>query len=100
MSEGEPKSAYEIAMEKLRARGDYQETSLSDEQKAEIAELRNRHKAKIAELEIKHQGDLRQAIESGSFEDAERLQEEFAGERARLEKELEAQVEKVRQQKK
>ena len=59
MTDEEPKSAIEIAMEKLRARGDYTETPLSDEQKSEIAEIRNRYKAKTAEFEIKQQSKMR-----------------------------------------
>ena len=51
MSEDEPKSAVELAMEKLRARGDFAETPLTDAQKAEIADTRSLYRAKIAELE-------------------------------------------------
>ena len=36
---GAPKSAYELAMEKLKARGDYEERKLTDKQKAAIADL-------------------------------------------------------------
>ena len=51
MSDDEaPKSAVELAMEKLRASG-FEETKLTDDQKAEIAELRSRCRASIAELE-------------------------------------------------
>lgn len=100
MSEGEPKSAFEIAMEKLRARGDFPEARLTEEQKAEIAEIRGRHKAKVAELEIHHQSDLRKAMDSEDFEQLEKLKETFAREKERLNQEVEEQVRKVRETKK
>ncbi len=50
-----PKSAVELAMEKLRMRGDYEEVKLTDEQKAEIADIRSRCHAQIAKLEIQHE---------------------------------------------
>ena len=49
---GAPKSAYELAMEKLKARGDYEEKKLTSKQKAAIADIRSRYRARIAEAEI------------------------------------------------
>ncbi len=88
-----PKSAVELAMEKLRARGDYEEVKLTDEQKAEIADIRSRCHAQIAELEIQHEGKL-PAV--GSFEEAEVLRAELKKEKGRLEEEMEKKVSKVR----
>ena len=79
-----PKSAVELAMEKLRASG-FSETQLTDAQKAEIAEIRSRCRAKIAELEIHHEGKLRGIA---SFEEAQILQDELTKEKARLEVEM------------
>jgi hypothetical protein len=93
MSEDEPKSAIEIAMEKLRARGDFEEKALSDEQKAEIAEIRSRTKARIAELEIKQASKMRQAA---SYEELESLKEELVREKQRLNDEMESEVRNVR----
>ena len=64
MPDDAPKSAYELAMERLRQKD--KETSvddrpLTDEQKAAIAEIRQFYKAKSAELEILHQAALRNA---------------------------------------
>lgn len=94
MSEDEPKSAVEIAMEKLRARGDFPQKLLTDEQKSDIAEIRNRFKARIAELEINQQDKMKKA---SSHEELESLQEEFVRERTRLNEKMEAEVRKVRE---
>ena len=94
MSDDEPKSAIEIAMEKLRARGDFPETSLTDEQKAEIGEIRSRYRAKIAELEIQQEAKMRAAT---SLEELDALREELAREKARLEEETEKKVRAVRE---
>ena len=96
MSEGEPKSSVELAMEKLRARGDFPDNPLSDEQKAEIAEIRSQCRAKIAEWEIKQQDKIRQAT---SFEELEGFKEELAREKTRLNENMEAEVQKVRDRK-
>ena len=88
-----PKSAVELAMEKLRARSDYEESKLTDEQREKIAEIRSRFKAKIAELEIHHQSKLQGA---GSYEELEALQAELKDEKAKLEQQMESKVEEVR----
>jgi hypothetical protein len=94
VSEDEPKSAVEIAMEKLRARGDFSQKPLTDEQKAEIAEIRTRYKARIAELEIKQQDKMNKA---SSYEEIESFKEELVKERIRLNEKMEAEVRKVRE---
>ena len=91
--EGAPKSAVELAMEKLRARG-FEEKILSDEQKSEIAEIRSRYRAKVAELEIQYEPKLRAAV---SLEELESLESELRKEKARLEEEMERKVSEVRE---
>jgi hypothetical protein len=57
MSEGAPKSAYELAMERLRqkdAEAGVVEQKLTDEQKAAIAEARSVYEARVAERQILH----------------------------------------------
>ena len=90
-----PKTAVEVAMEKLRARDDFKEVKLTDEQKVEIADIRSRCRAQIAELEIQLQGKLSGV---GSFEEAEILQAELRKEKVRLEEGMEKNVSKVRAQ--
>ncbi|GMR23061.1 MAG: hypothetical protein BMS9Abin37_1457 [Acidobacteriota bacterium] len=88
-----PKSAVELAMEKLQARGDFKEVKLTDEQKAEIADIRSRCRAQIAEIEIKHESALRAV---GSFDEAEVLRAELKKEKERLEQLTEKRVSEVR----
>ena len=95
MSDDEaPKSAVELAMEKLRA-GGFDEKKLTDEQKAEIADIRSRCRASIAELEIQQETKMR-AI--GSMEELELLRTELSREKKRLEEEMETKVSAVREQ--
>jgi len=93
VSEREPKSAIEIAMEKLRARGDFPDNPLSDKQKAAIADIRNQYRAKIAEWEIKQQDKIAKAT---SFEELEGFREELSRERTRLNEKMEEEVLKIR----
>ena len=57
MTDDEPKSAWEIAMERFRKqdaeRGEVEQT-LTREQKAAIEDCRRSYSAKVAELEIMH----------------------------------------------
>ena len=71
MSEDEPKSAYELAMERLRNKDVEQgieERSLTEEQKAAIAEAQRTCRAKLAELEIMHKSKV------AGIQDAEALE--------------------------
>ncbi len=93
MSDDEaPKSAVELAMEKLRASG-FEETKLTDDQKAEIAELRSRCRASIAELEIQQESKMQSV---GSMEELGLLRAELTKEKARLEEAMEKKVSAVR----
>ncbi len=61
MSEDEPKSAYELAMERLRKQDTEQgitEQALTGEQKQVIAEAQRACQAKLAELEIMQKSKL------------------------------------------
>src|SRR5207247_1017302 len=98
MVERAPKSAYEIAMEKLRARDREQgrgvEKALSEDQKRRIAEIRTQAKAKLAELEIYWQEKRAKLLyEPEALEKAEL---EYVTERRRVEERAEADVEKIR----
>ena len=94
--EDEPKSAFEIAMEKLKATGDTNPVSLTDAQKAEIAEIRSRFRAKVAELEIRHQDQMKQAVAQRSVEEIEKLRQQLTAEKARLHRDEENLVQKAR----
>lgn len=88
-----PKSAIEIAMEKLRAREGFEEKTLTDDQKAEIADIRSRYRAKIAEAEIHQQSKLGAVT---TLEELEALRGELAREKNRLTSEMERKVAEVR----
>jgi hypothetical protein len=82
-----PKSAYELAMERLRRKdaedGDVRET-VTEGQKAEIAEVRSRAEARIAELKILHQSrvsavfdpDARALLDAEFRRDIQRVEED------------------------
>ncbi|HXK60436.1 MAG TPA: hypothetical protein PLP42_11145 [Acidobacteriota bacterium] len=90
------KSAWEIALEKLNAQEAAPVEKLSEDQKAAIAEIRKRFKAKIAEAEIGAESRIKRAVQTGAFDQIEQIRQELVQERNRLNREMEAEVEKVR----
>jgi len=88
------KSAYELAMERFA--DDTPARSLTDAQKAELAELDQRYQAKIAEREIFLQGQLTKARAESDATAIEQLETQLRHEKARLEDEKEAAKDKVR----
>ena len=98
MSEDKPlKSAYELAMERLRAQdreaGVEDSKPLSDEQKEAIAELRRKAKARLAELEILHRKDVAAAADPEKLTE---LEERYETDRRRVESSLESGIARVR----
>ncbi|MBK1878389.1 hypothetical protein [Pelagicoccus mobilis] len=89
------KSAYELAMERL-AQKDGVQKPLSDEQKAQLAELDEKYKAKIAEREVFLTPKIAEAEASGNFSDAEDIRKQLANEKTRLEEEREEKKDAVR----
>ncbi len=88
------KSAYELAMEKLKKEAPDQ--TLSEEKKAELAELDNLYKSKLAEREVFLGGKIAEAEAIGDFEALEQLQRELASDKKTLEAELEEKKETIR----
>jgi hypothetical protein len=96
--DGAPKSAYELAMERLRkkdAEEGIERKPVTDAQRASIAEVRNFYESKLAEIDVLHQGRMRTLMEPEAREVAE---QEFRRERERLAGERDAKVEKIRRQ--
>jgi hypothetical protein len=94
--ESGPKSAYELAMERLRKKDEaagVEQRALSDEQKAAIAELRRVYNARLAQADLQHQDRLRLAYDPAV---REALDAEYRRERERLTSELDAKIEKAR----
>ena len=91
-----PKSAYELAMEKLRkkdAAAGVQEQVLSDEQRTAIAEARSLYESRVAERRIMHQSAV-----VGIFDPAE-IEErntELRRDLERFESDLDAQIRRIR----
>jgi len=99
MSDDRPKSAFELAMERLRQKdkeASIEDRPLTDEQKAAIAEARQFHKAKVAEREILHQAALRAA---GTHEEVERLNEELRRDQERLANDRDRKIAEIRREK-
>lgn len=91
-----PKSAYELAMERLRKKDadvGITRQPLTEEQKAAVAEIRNFYESKLAELEVLHQGQLRRLFDP---EQRATLEEEYRRDRDRLIRERDAKIEKAR----
>ena len=94
--EDEPKTAYELILERLkqkdRAEG-VSERALTDAQKAKIGELRKVYEAKLAEREILHQADLRKAPDPEALE---HLEQEYRRDRERMASERDHKIDEVR----
>jgi hypothetical protein len=91
-----PKSAVEIAMERMRrkdADNGVAERATTDEQKGLIAEARNLHASKVAELEILHRSKLARVIDPAERGQAE---DSYRRDLARLHGDLERKILKLR----
>ncbi len=89
------KSAYELAMERLEKKAP--SVALSDEQKAQIAEIDSTFRARIAEKELFLKDEIRKARSSGALEEAESFEKQLAFETRRLQEDCEAKKDKLRQ---
>lgn len=99
MSDDRPKSAFELAMERLRQKdkeASIEDRPLTDAQKAAIAEARQFYKAKVAEREILHQAALRAA---STHEEVERLNEELRRDQERLANDRDRKIAEIRREK-
>lgn len=89
------KSAYEIALERLEQQGIDKPSSqaLSEETRAEVAEIHSKARAELAQLEILHRDRL-----ANEAEPTARHQEEqsYLSERARIESRRDRDIEKRR----
>jgi hypothetical protein len=96
VSDQAPKSAYELAMERLRKKDQeagVEERPLTGEQRAAIAELRKVYEAKFAEREILHRAALRKARDA---EEQTVLEEQYRRDRERLASERDRKIEEAR----
>lgn len=96
-SESEPKSAYELAMERLRQKDAEQGVErrvLTDQQRSEIAEVKSLYEARIAEREIVHESQKAKAAADAAA--LEVVEEEYRRDRDRLIRERDSRIEKIR----
>jgi hypothetical protein len=94
--ESAPKSAYELAMERLRKKDEAAgvvEIPLTEDQKTAISELRSLYGAKLAQADLQHQAGLRMTFDPAV---REALDLEYRREHERLTGELDAKIEKAR----
>ena len=91
------KSAYELAMERLRLSDPDAAAPLTPEQKERLAEIDRVYQGKTAEREIFLKKQLDELLAAGNWEEAEKVEKQLASEKARLAEEKEAEKEKVRQ---
>lgn len=90
MTKGTPKSAFELAMEKLKRRDEeagVETAALTDAQREAIADVRRAYDAQVAERRILHQSALAKTLEPEARQELEanhrRDLGRFAGDRDR-----------------
>jgi hypothetical protein len=97
MSDDSLKSAYELALERLKAQDEAEGVEkarpLSAEQKRAITELRERARAKLAEMEILHRKNLASAK---TPEEAAQIEQAYRIDRRRVESSLESAIARAR----
>ena len=96
MSDDAPKSALEIAMERLKkqdADAGVVEHKLTDAQKAAIAEARSVYEARVAELQILHRSKQLSAAEPLEIE---KIEQEYRRDLERLASDRDAKIKKIR----
>ena len=92
-----PKSAYELAMERLRkndAEAGIERIPLTDDQKKAVAEIRSVYDAKLAQIDLQHQDQLRATFDPVAHAT---IEETYRRERERLTAERDTKIEKARQ---
>ncbi len=92
-----PKSTYEIVMERLRrkdAEAGTTEPSLTEEQKAAIAEARGVYEARVAERRIMHQSTLARTSDPA---ERELREEEFRRDLSHFESDRDSKIRKIRE---
>ena len=91
-----PKSAFELAMERLKQKdtdAGVERKPVTDAQKAAIAEIRSLYESKLAEQELLHQGRMRATMDPAEHAT---LEQDYRRERERLTSARDAKIEKAR----
>lgn len=90
------KSAYELAMERLAKSDPSAAKPLDAAKKAKLAEIDKVYKSKLAEREIFLKQQLDAALADGKAEEVEKVRQQIASERSRIEEDRDAEKERVR----
>jgi hypothetical protein len=90
------KSAYELAMERLAKSDPDASKPLTAAQKTRLAEIDRVYTGKLAEREIFLKKQLDDALTAQKFEEIDKIKQQLASERARLDEEREAEKDRVR----
>ncbi len=96
MSDQPPRSAFEIAMERLRQKDvedGIERRPVTDRQKAAIAEVRSICEAKLAQEEVMHRSEVSRTVDP---EARAALQKEYQYSRERLVSERDAKIDRIR----
>lgn len=91
------KSAYELAMERLNKTSPT--VKLTATQKKELADLDSKYAAKIAERELALKPEIDQARAIGDEETLQKLRDQLATDKRKLQSELEDKKDRIRQPK-
>jgi hypothetical protein len=98
MMSDELKSAYELAMERFRAREEAPQALLTEVQKQQIAAIRKEFQARRAEHELTLRTAIERARQRGDLEKLEQLEADDRRERERLDEQESIEVQKIRDQ--
>lgn len=98
MSDAGPKSAYELAMERLKQKDADEgvvERPLSDAQKAAIAEARSVYAARVAERQIMHRDKILKTYDPA---ERETIEEEYRRDMERFATDRDAKIRKIHEE--
>jgi hypothetical protein len=93
-----PKSALELAMERLKkkdAEAGVVEQKLTDAQKAAIAEARSIYESRVAELQILHR---QKQLTAGDPQEIAKIEDEYRRDMDRFATDRDAKIRKIRQE--
>jgi hypothetical protein len=96
MEDGSPKSAYDLAMARLRQKdtdAGIEHVPLTDVQKAAIAEVRNFYESKLAEREVLHQSTVRRSTDPEALKV---LEDHYQIDRERFVSDRDAKIARIR----
>lgn len=88
------KSAYELAMERLEKQSP--SSKLTDDQRAQLADIDSLYKSKMAEKELLLADQIRQERAAGKPGEVEKLEQQLSSELRRLTEERESKKENIR----